>query len=363
MSEPKDTNRVELSPSGKKFHAIPDSSLLESGLSSGVALPYSCANGSCGDCRARVLSGVVRKINFHDYALTEAEKLAGVCLLCANTADSDLLIEVSEATSAQDIPLQTLRGKVCHVENLNDIAIVRFKLVRGKALRYLPGQYATLIASNGDRISLPVANCPCEPDYLEFHIPLTRPATQIKADGHKGLMENSATEKLSFAELGPRERITVEGPHGEFTINKQLAAIGQPTQNSIYFIATATGFSAIKPLLEHVMSQECDTRCTLVWIASDSVSHYQHNLCRSWADAFDNIFYHPLGSIDDFSVSAVSDWGLQQSGATIYISGALELNRKVKEVLTMAGVADTAIQIDATVQHGKLATARVIPGV
>ena len=166
MQEDNDAKRVVIAPGGKSFYARSDSSLLESGLGSGIALPYSCANGSCGDCRAKILSGQVRKIRFHDFALTESEKLGGVCLLCANTAETDLTIEVDEATSARDIPLQSLRGKVCHIEKLPDVAIVRFKLARGRALRYIPGQYATIAAGNGMSVTLPIANCPCEPDYL-----------------------------------------------------------------------------------------------------------------------------------------------------------------------------------------------------
>ena len=65
---------VTLLPSGRQFVCHPNASILESGLSAGVALPFRCHNGSCGECRARVVSGEVETSRFHDYALTEAEK-------------------------------------------------------------------------------------------------------------------------------------------------------------------------------------------------------------------------------------------------------------------------------------------------
>jgi len=344
-----DDKRVVVSPSGKRFFAAPEISLLESGLASGIALPYSCANGSCGDCRAKVLSGRIRKIRFHDFALSEAEKIAGVCLLCANTADTDLTIEATEATSASDIPLQSLRGKVCHVEYLADVAIVRVKLVRGKALRYLAGQYATIKTSSGATVTLPVANCPCEPDYLEFHVPHQRRHIQNESGNDSGNADSgnadsdktkecnegqeNLVERLSLSELNLRQRLTIEGPYGNFNLDEQ--------------------FAAIKPLLEHVMAQDCDTPCMLIWIASDSISHYRHNLCRSWSDAFDNVSYKPLKSINEFTISSVKHWGLQQTGVKIYISGDTKLNHIVSTVLESAGVESELLHIDSTIRSAK----------
>lgn len=364
MTDDNATNRVELSPSGKSFVAIPESSLLESGLSFGVALPYSCANGSCGDCRAKILSGEIRKIRFHDYALTEAEKLEGVCLLCANTAASNLTIEVSEASSARDIPMQTLRGKVCHTEILTDVAIVRFKLTRGKALRYLPGQYARLTTADDESVILPIANCPCEPDYLEFHIPKQPVTGNVESPGLPCKSESNIAPALLLSPLTHSKRVAIEGPFGVFTVEEPRRDIPRsemprpeiqgPAPTPVYFIATTTGFATIKPLLEHVMTQENDTPCTLIWIASASISHYQDNLCRSWADAFDNISYKPLTDITEFTESAISEWGLTQVDAAIYISGDSSLNQCVACVLESAGVPATSVITDTTLSDTSL---------
>lgn len=384
MHDQKLNKQVVLSPSGKTFDCLPETGILASGLGSGIALPYSCANGSCGECRAKVVSGQVRKIRFHDFALTAAEKLANICLLCSNTAESDLTIEVVEATSAHDIPIQSLRGKVCHLEAMAEVVIVRCKLARGKALRYLPGQYATIRADSGASITLPVANCPCEPDYLEFHFPKSsgdicngthsETRTGKQAWGETTRMANAAStdtlgehetecgkpttnepKVLNPADLAPRERITIEGPTGRFIIrerqNGERQQHGEPftSPDPVYFIASGLGFSAIKPLMEHVMSQDSDTPCTLIWIASSSVSHYLHNLCRSWSDAFDNIRYEPISNISEFTASSIKTRGLQQIEASIYISGDSHINTQVRKVLLGSGVSSRSIHVDATI--------------
>lgn len=322
-----------LKPGGRQFAALPNTSLLESGLSAGVALPYSCANGSCGDCRAKILSGETKKIHFHDYALTEAEKLAGVCLLCANSATSNLTIEVSQASSAEDIPLQTLPAKVCHIEPLSRLSIVRFKLTRGKAFRFLPGQYATITLKNNNSIHLPIANCPCESNFIEFHSPDT-------LTGH-------ANDLAQLSTLAPRDRVTLSGPHGTFTPNLQQQVTTDARRQSV-FIAVGAGFAAIKPLIEQLMQLDQEPPCTLIWIATEDVTHYRHNLCRSWADAFDNIDYASLNSITDFTIDKIKKLQLTLANSDIYISGEQHCCKTVNQVLCSAGMPPDAITIDKT---------------
>ena len=306
----------------------PNTSILESGLNSGIALPFSCANGSCGDCRAKLLQGTVEKIHFHDFSLTEAEKLSGVCLLCAYAAQTDVTIEASEAVSVRDIPHQQLRGKLCYRAKADNVSIVRFKLIRGKALRFLPGQNATITTANGQTVSLPIANCPCDPDYLEFHIP-----------------DNSPEAWSELTTLGNRERVDIEGPFGSFTIDNTQ----QPGSDPLVFIALGIGFATIKPLLEHVISLEQDTPCQLIWISTGSVSQYLNNLCRSWNDAFDSFTYTALDSTEAFNPQLITSYkGIDTRATTgIYISGEQWNIKQIKTQLEAAGVDTDAIATNA----------------
>lgn len=76
------------------FDAAPADRILYAGLSSAVALPYECGSGTCGTCKARLLSGKI------DDAWPEAPgrkflKGADEFLMCQCSARSDVAVEVA----------------------------------------------------------------------------------------------------------------------------------------------------------------------------------------------------------------------------------------------------------------------------
>ena len=44
------------------YHVRPGERLLHAGLAAGIGLPYECATGTCGSCKATVLEGSVRTL-------------------------------------------------------------------------------------------------------------------------------------------------------------------------------------------------------------------------------------------------------------------------------------------------------------
>src|SRR5512145_1332741 len=106
------TAHVQVKPSGREFLVDGSDSLLEAALRAGLSLDYGCSIGSCGKCKARVVSGQVHRTRYSDYALTAAEKNAGVVLMCCNTALTDLVVEAREAHGAADMPLQSIEARV-----------------------------------------------------------------------------------------------------------------------------------------------------------------------------------------------------------------------------------------------------------
>ena len=137
----------------------------------GLALNYGCSNGNCGKCKARLLSGEIKKIRPHDYVLTEKDKLQGYFLACSNTAVTDIVISADEAGSEQDIPLQSFQARVRKLENpLPDLCLLNMKTPRTQRLRFLAGQKVKLeIPGVGSHIAH-VASCPCEDMHLQFHL-------------------------------------------------------------------------------------------------------------------------------------------------------------------------------------------------
>ena len=279
----KSIHKASLQPSGKCFDVLPEQSILESGLGSGLALPFGCANGSCGDCKAIVRNGSVKKIKQHDYALTDVEKLNGYCLMCSYTPSTDIELEVMEASSVHDIAEQELSAKPCRIEHSQGIGIITFKFVRGKALRFLPGQSATLLLPTKEKVTLPIASCPCNANIVEFH--LVQDSPHPSADNARALMGLATT----------RARLTITGPSGEFTLSTA-------TKKQKLFIARGGDFAQLQGMLELVLSNDNETQCALVWYATEHTGQYKANLCRAWHDAFDEFSYIPAKSSEPLGV-------------------------------------------------------------
>jgi CDP-4-dehydro-6-deoxyglucose reductase len=264
---------IRVMPSNREFFLEGNDSILEAALRAGLALNYGCSSGNCGLCKAKVVSGEVKKIRTTDYVLSAAEKAQRYELLCANTAVTDLVIEALEAHGVQDIPLQQIAARVKKLEMLNeDIVLLHLQTPRTQRLRFLAGQHARLQVADGLTASYPIASCPCDDRNLQFHI--------RKA-------ERNAFCAHVFAALRSADTVNVEGPAGEFVLRED-------SPRSLIFIAFGNGFAPIKSLIEHAMALDVAERMHLYWIATEESGHYLDNLCRSWADALDNFHYTSL---------------------------------------------------------------------
>lgn len=316
---------VTLIPSGHKLACLPGRSILDSGLGAGIALPFRCANGSCGECRATLLSGEIRKIRPHDFTLSEAEKLAGNFLMCANTAATDITLSVIEANSVKDIPFQEIKIKLCRIESADTVTIVGFKCIRGKAFRFMPGQKAQLKFSSGEAFILPIASCPCNAQYLEFHLP-----------HHDYGLQACRLSAL----LKSRDKVTVAGPFGDFTVTTNI-------QIPKLFVAMGEGFSSIQGLIEHLFNLDSEMPCALVWEATRKVGQYRHNLCRSWADAIDEFAYFPVMYGEDQTASIIMDWQGEWNTTEVYLSGPSAEVSKMADLIIAMGTNENQLFINA----------------
>lgn len=264
---------VRVLPSGHDFFVEGSDTLLEGALRSGVPLNYGCSGGNCGLCKAKIVSGQIKKTRFHDYPLSEAEKIQGYALLCSNTAVTDVEIEASVAGGVQDIPFQEISAKVKSITFIKpDVALLLLQTPRSKRLRFLAGQYVTLKLGKSFTAELPIASCPCDERTVLFHL-RRRPG-------------NLFSDYL-FERLKTNEVVEIEGPEGEFILQDKVT-------RPLYFFAFDMGFGPIKSLMKHAMSLEHEHEINLYWIGSTESSIYLPNMPRAWADALDNFHYTRL---------------------------------------------------------------------
>ena len=322
---------VVVRPSGREFDIQGHDTLLQAGLSAGLHLNYGCANGTCGMCKARVISGNVARVQMYDFPLSEAEKLQGYTLLCAHTAaSSELELETLEALSPRDIPEQQIVTRVRAIAPLGEnTMLLHLQTPRTNRLRFLAGQTVTLGASattaaGGDVLATyPIASCPCDDRNLQFYI--ARPSLN---------RDDRFAERVFANTLKIGDAITVCGPHGHFVLTG--------SQRPVIFAACDTGFAPIKGLIEHAITIDDTASISLYWLATRADGHFLANQCRAWSDALDN-FHHSLHSAADVSLGAASIVQAIQSGSSIndcdfYLAGPQIFVEKVEADLRKEGV-------------------------
>lgn len=324
--------QVHLVPSGHDFFVEGNTSILEAGLGAGYALNYGCSNGNCGKCKARLISGEVRKIRQHDFVIPEAEKNQGYILACSNTAITDIVLEADEAGSANEIPLQKISARVKKVDRINDqLAVLNLRTPRTNRLRFLAGQTVTLSGVGIDPAEYHIASCPCDDMNLQFH---------ICRDADTPFAEHV------FHGIQASESVTLEGPHGQFVLDDAL-------ERPVLFLAFDTGFAPIKSLIEHAMTLDANEFLHLYWFHRSGDKPYLHNQARAWSDAFDNFRYSPrkLASTRPESVTAA----LQQLNDDypaldefdIYACGAATLMEQVKDFLAAQDVPEKRMRLES----------------
>lgn len=275
--------RVTLQPAGKQFIVEQHETILEAGLRHGLNLPYHCANGTCGDCRSRLVNGDIEAVRYHDYRFSLQQRKEGWFLACSNRPLTDLEICIDLSDQPSDIPRQRIATKISKVTRLSaSIVQLDLRTPRSRSLQFLAGQKAQL--TFGDCVSavLPMASCPCDGMHLRFHL---RTSELDLADCWQELLKHG-------------ERVTVQGPCGQFVMN-------ETSKRPLLFIAWDTGFAQIESLIDHAISIDEDRLIRLYWLSPAEDGHYLSNYCRAWEDALDHFSYRPVALCSDGQMDAV----------------------------------------------------------
>lgn len=316
---------IKIQPSNHEYWLEGNISLLEAGVRAGLALNYGCTNGNCGLCKARIVSGEVKKIHNHDYVLSGAEKSMNYILMCSNTAVSDVVIEALEAKDEHDIPQQEIITKIKKVEPLSDSMLeLHLQTPRVQRLRFLAGQSVTLTLPDNQVIDLPIASCPCDDRNLLFHI-----HTQ----------DNDETVEEISDKLSKGSEVMVVGPYGHFLLNEN-------SSHTRIFIADKTGFAPVKSLIEHAMAMDDTSPIYLYRVTDNKETLYLHNLCRSWSDALDDFHYYPV--VNDDPLITVINNHPDMNNCDIYISGEEKYTANIKYKILNAGAHENQVFINQT---------------
>jgi len=326
---------VAIRPSGHEFFVEGRDTLLQAGLKAGLKFNYGCGNGTCGLCKARVISGEVTKLAPHDYPLSEAERLQGHVLLCVHSAaSSEIVLETLEAHGPRDIPDQQIAVRVRAVKPLAANTLqLHLQTPRTTRLRFLAGQSVTLSAAAAGReghATYAIASCPCDERNLHFHI------HRDEADAFAGFLFDGT--------LATGATVNLAGPVGDFVFWE--------SERPLAFVACDTGFAPIKSLIEHAMAVDAAESLALGWLATRADGHYLANQCRAWAEAFDQ-FRYVACTADDAASGAARLVGemataVPLAGCDVYVAGPAPFVAASIAALQAHGVPDDQVYAGVT---------------
>ena len=319
------TIRVE--PSGHRFEATPEESLLAAAQRQGLILPYGCRNGACGTCKGKVVSGRTAYPGETPGGIEPSDSEDGLALFCQAHACSDLTIEVGEIQEAGELRPQRLAVRVQTLERLaHDVMRLSLQLPRDRRLQFVAGQYIEIITREGQHRAFSLANAPHDDGALELH-------ARYVAGG-------DFTEYV-FDGMHVGEVLQIEGPHGSFTLREE-------SPNPVVLVAGGTGFAPIKGLLEHAFHLGIERPLHLYWGARAERDLYLAALPEAWREAHPNFRFTPVlsepqpgdgwqgrtGMVHD----AVAADHPDTSGLDIYAAGPPVMVRAVRDAAFARGL-------------------------
>ncbi|MBM3731993.1 MAG: 2Fe-2S iron-sulfur cluster binding domain-containing protein [Acidimicrobiia bacterium] len=137
---------VQTKSGARAFDCAGDEKLLYAALRQGVALPYECATGTCGTCKARTVSGTVAPGWAAAPARSYLKADRGEFLLCQESAAGDCTVFVTGKIAPE---IESLPRPAYHWGTLGAYArltadVAAFALNLDHMMTFVPGQFAVL---------------------------------------------------------------------------------------------------------------------------------------------------------------------------------------------------------------------------
>ena len=233
--------RVTLDPSGVSFEQAPGQRLLEAAREAGLWLPFECGWGSCGTCKATLVSGEYELVVPEAAAVSDRDARRGRILLCQSTATTDVTVKPLRVSTEPDPvrPVRLVAGSVVSVTEVGP-GIVDVTVSTGTAFTFRPGQFAILRGPQEQRRCYSFAGAPGEPQV-------------------RFVVKRYAGRPVStwVALLSPGDDVAFEGPYGDVWL--------RDSDRPLLMIAGGSGISAILSLVRDAAARATDRALTVVY--------------------------------------------------------------------------------------------------
>ena len=306
--------------------------ILDALLRVGVPIFHGCRSGTCGACKARLVSGNVELGSHSIYALTERDHTDGLVLTCRAFPVSGGTITRLGSGEVVGHPLFRLECEVGEITALTDeIHRIRLRVVTGGRFAFSAGQFVSVTFAGQPPRDYSMANRPSDP-VLEFHI--------RRVNG--GASSVHATTELS---VGDSAR--VDGPYGACWLRESHTG-------AIIAVAGGSGLAPMKSIIETALAKGMRQLIKLYVAAPSECDLYMEDHFRELERRFENFTFLPvLQSSDHITkrrVCTVHDVvltdGYDFTEVEVYAAGPPEMVDGLTRTLISHGVQPTDIHTE-----------------
>ena len=306
--------------------------ILEAALDQGVTYPHGCRSGRCGTCKSRLIDGAVDLLEHTRFALTDAERAAGLILACRALPKDDVLVAwLGDEAEQPDHPVRSIDARVTSVEDVtHDVRIVR-AVPTGEPLAFSAGQYVRLTVAGKPARDYSMASQPGEAE-LEFHIRRV-PGGETSDHIHRNLKPNDAVQ--------------IKGPFGSSWLRHGHTG-------PILAIAGGSGLAPIQSIVETALSMGMAQPIHLYFGVRTARDLYQAHRFRDLESRHANLHFIPVLSDEvgatPFRSGYVSDAVAHDikdlDGWKTYTAGPPAMIDAVIEMTTAAGLRQEDLHAD-----------------
>ncbi|WP_050883307.1 CDP-6-deoxy-delta-3,4-glucoseen reductase, partial [Yersinia intermedia] len=303
--------------------------ILDSALENNINIEYSCKDGTCGSCKAKLISGEIEQ--GENSALTNEDISNGFILTCCSKPKTNIEINVNYYPELSHIKKKTYPCKLDNIEIIgSDIAILSLRLPPTARIEYLAGQFIDLII-NGQRRSYSIANA--SGGNIELHI---------------RKVSNGVFSQIIFNELKLQQLLRIEGPQGTFFV--------RDNDRPLIFLAGGTGFAPVKAMVEELINKNDQRPIHIYWGMPQGRLFYS-DIVNKWSVEYPNIQYVPVVSEEDsswhgqtgFVHQAVINDFPDLSNFSVYACGSLAMISAAHQEFVEYGLAEDQFFSDAFV--------------
>ena len=298
-------HRTVVAGSDASFTQDGHATMLAAALAAGVRLPYECASGGCGTCKARLIEGEVVSLWSEATGLSERDQRKGDRILtCQSVPVSDCVIAAVVDDDRGHVPeVRAQPARVVRLDGLNQSTQV-LELAIQTDMAYLAGQFVVITFPDGTRRAYSMSRRHASGEHLEVVV-------RAKPGG-------AATAWL-FETLAVGDEVMVEGPYGHAHLQ---SAVDRP----ILGVAGGSGLGPVLAVCEAAIEQSPLRPVHLYFGSRLTRDLFFHDRLRALADVGavvhtvveqDPDSGHERGLVGDVIVSSWADL----TGFDVYMCG------------------------------------------